>query len=88
MGKPDGLSTRLGEAKSGMDAYFFYKGQLLGHENDDVGEEKDVEDVESDGIDVATCEKKNRLWEVPQEHRLEVLRQHHDRQVAGHWGRH
>src|SRR5207302_1946127 len=27
-------------------------------------------------------------WVVPEEHRLDVLRQHHDSQVAGHWGRH
>ena len=25
---------------------------------------------------------------VPEEHRLEVLRQQHDSLVAGHWGRH
>ena len=25
---------------------------------------------------------------MPEEHRVEVLRQHHDSQVAGHWGRH
>ena len=87
MGKPNGLSGRSGEEKSGMDVHFFNKGQLLDLENDDVGE-KDVEDVELEEIDVATWEKKNGLWVVPQEHRLEVLRQHHDSQVAGHWGRH
>ena len=73
MGKPDGLCRSLGEEKSGMDAYFFDKGQLLDLENDNVGEEEDVEDVEVEGIDVATWEKKNGLWVVPQEHRLEVL---------------
>ena len=88
MGKPDGLSRRSGEGKSGMDAHFFDKGQLLDLENDDVGEEEDVEDVDLGGIDVATWEKRKGLSVVLQEHRLEVLRQHHDRQVAGHWGRH
>ena len=88
MGKPDGLSRRSGEEKSGMDAHFFNERQLLDLENDDVGEEKDAEDVELEGIYVATWEKKNGLWVVPQEHRLEVLRQHLDSQVAGYWGRH
>ena len=31
--------------------------------------------------------KKNGLWVVHQEQRLEVLWQHHDSQVAGHWGK-
>ena len=88
IGKPDGLSRRSGEEKSGMDAYFFDEGQLLDLENDDVGEEEDAEDVELAGSDVAIWGKKNGLWIVPQEHRLEVLRQHHDSQVAGHWRRH
>ena len=87
MGKPDGLSRRSGEEKSGMDAHLFDEGQLRDLENDDVGEEEDAEDVELEGIDVATWEKKTGLWVVPQEHRLEVLRPHHDWQVAGHWGR-
>ena len=88
MGKPDGLSRHSGEEKSGMDAHFFDKGQLLDLENDDVGEEEDTEDVELEGIDVATWEKKNGLWVVPPKHSLEVLRQHDDSQVAVHWGRH
>ena len=88
MGKPDGLSRRSGEETSGMDAHLFDEGQLLDPENDDVGEEEDVEDMELDGIDMGIWEKKNGLWVVQQEHRLEVLRQHHDSQVAGHWGRH
>ena len=37
---------------------------------------------------MATWEKKNGLWVVPQQHRLEGLRQHHDSPVAGHWGTH
>ena len=71
-----------------MDAHFFDEGQLMDLENDDAGEEEDTEDVELEGIDVATWEKKNGLWVVPQEYWLEVLRQHHDSQVARHWGRH
>ena len=67
-----------------MDAHFFDEEQLLNLENDDVGEEVDAEDVELEGIDVATWEKKNGLCVVLQEHRLEVRRQHHDSQLAGH----
>ena len=88
MGKPDALSRRSGEEKSGMDWHFFDEGQLLDLENDKIGEEEDAEDVELERIDVAAWEKKNGLWVVPREHRLEVLRQHHNSQVAGHWGRH
>ena len=88
MGKPDGLSRLSAEEKSGMDAHFFDKGQLLDLENDDVEEEEDAKDMELKGIAVVTWEKKNRLRVVPQQHRLEVLRQHHDSQVAGHGGRH
>ena len=88
MGKADGLSRRSGEEKSGMEARFFDKGQLLDLEEDDVAEREDADDVELEGIDVASWEKKDGLWVVPAEHRLEVLRQHHDSQVAGHWGRH
>ena len=73
MGKPDGLSRRSGKEKSGMEGHFFDEGELLDLENNDVGEEEDAEDVELDGIDVATWEKKNGIWVVPQEHRLEVL---------------
>ena len=61
MGKPDGLCRCSGEEKSGMDAHFFDEEQLLDLENDNVGEEEDAEDVELEGIDVATWEKKNGL---------------------------
>ena len=71
-----------------MDAHFFDEGQLLDLENDYAEEEEHAEDVELDGIDVATWEKKNGLWVVLQETRLEVLQQHHDSPVAGHWGTH
>ena len=61
IGKPDGLSRRSGEEKSGMDAHLFNKGQLLDLKNDDSGEEENAEDVELEGIDVATWEIKNGL---------------------------
>ena len=53
-GKPDGLSRRSGEQKSAMDTHFFNKGQLLDLEKDDIGKEKDAENMELEGIDVAT----------------------------------
>ena len=78
MGKPDGLSRRSGEEKSGMEAQFFNEGQLLDLEENNNDQEEDAEDVELEGIDVANWEKKHRLWVVPSEYKLEVLRQHHD----------
>jgi len=88
IGKADGLSRRSGEEKCGMEARFFIEGQLLDLEEDDAEERGDADDVELEAIDVASWEKKNGLWVVPEEHKLEVLRQHHDSQVAAHWGRH
>jgi len=88
MGKADSLSRHSGEEKSSMEARFFDEGQLLDLEEDDVEEKGDADDVELEAIDVASWEKQNGLWVVPEEHKLEVLRQHHDSQVAGHWGRH
>ena len=67
-----------------MDVHFFDKGQRLDLENDYIGEEEDLKDVEFEGIDVVTWKKKNRLWVGPQEHTLEVLTQYYDNQVAGH----
>ena len=88
MGKPDSLSRRSGEEKSRMKAQFFNEGQLLDLKENNNDQEEDAEDVELEGIDVANWEKKHGLWVVPSEYKLEVLRQHHDSQVAGHWGRH
>ena len=88
MRKPDGLFGRSVDEKSGIDAHFFQEKHLLELANDNIAEEEDAEDVELKGIDVATHEKKNELWVVPQERRLEVLRQHHNSHVAGQWGRH
>ena len=73
IGKPNELSRRLREEKSGMYAYFLDAGQLLDFENDDVGEEESAEGVGLQGINVARWEKKNGLCVVPQEHGLEVL---------------
>ena len=74
MGKLDGLLRHLEEDKSGMDTPFFNEGQLIDLENKDIGEEGGTENVELQGIHMTTWEKKNRLWVVPQEHRLEKLR--------------
>src|SRR5436853_7650755 len=84
MSKLDGLSRRSGEEKSGMEAQFFEEGQLLDLKEDNDEEEEDGEDVELEGTDVAGWGKRNGLWVFPEEHRLDVLRQHHDSQVAGH----
>ena len=61
MGKPDGLSRYLEEEKSEIDECVFDEGQLLNLENNDMGEEEDMADVELEGIDMTIQEKKNRL---------------------------
>ena len=61
MGKPDGLSRRLGKENSAIDIYFFNEGKLLDLENENVGEEEDMEDMEIKAIDVARYENKNGL---------------------------
>ena len=88
MGKLDGLSKRSGEETSGMEAKFFDKRQLMVLGEDENENEGEADDVELEGIDVAEWEKREGPWVVPEEHRVEVLRQHHDLQIAGHWGRH
>jgi len=84
MGKADGLSRCSGEEKSSMEARFFDKEQLLDLEENDVEERGNADDVELEAINVASWEKKNGLLVVPEEYGLEMLRQHHDSQVAGH----
>ena len=69
MDKPDGLSRRSEEQKSGKDINFFNQEQLLDLENDEVAEEQYAEDVEVEGFYVVTCEKKNGLCVVQQEYR-------------------
>ena len=73
IGKPDGLSRGSEEEKSGINAHFFDKKHLLDLKNDHIAEEADLEDMEIARIDVATLEKKNRLWVVLLVHRLKVL---------------
>ena len=82
MGKPDGLSRRSGEAKSGMSAKFFEAGQLLDLGQDENENESNADDIELEEIDVSKWNKHNGLCLVPEEHRLEVPRLHHNRQVA------
>jgi len=92
MGKPDGLSRRSEEEKSGMEAQFFNEGQLIDLEqyNDNaIGEGGTVaENVEMEGIDVARWEKRDELW-VPSPGGIPTrgAAPAHDSQVAGHWGR-
>ena len=73
MGKADGLSRRSVEEKSGMDAKFFEEGQLLDLGEDENDTEGNAEDIELEGIDVSKWHKRNGLWLVPVEYRLEVL---------------
>ena len=82
MCKPDGLARCSEEEKSEMEAYFFNEGQLLNLKNNYIRDEEDLEDVELEGIDIPTWKRKNWFSVVLQEHRLEVLRQHHDGPVV------
>ena len=70
-----------------MDANLFAEVQLLDLGEDENDTQLNVEDIELGRIDVSKCDKRNRLWLVLEEHRLEVLRQQNDSQVAGHCGR-
>ena len=54
MCKSDMQSRRSGLEKSGMDTFYFDEGQLLDNRNDDIGEKETSEDVDSEGIHVAT----------------------------------
>ena len=45
MCKSSGLSRRLGEEQSRIDAHFFDEEQLLDVQIEDIGEEEDAEDV-------------------------------------------
>ena len=85
--KPDGLSRHSGEQKSAMDAKFFEEGQVLDLEEDENDKEGNADDIELAVIDVSKWHKCNRLRLVAEEHRLEVVLQHHDSPVAGPWRR-
>lgn len=56
-----------------MDTYFIEKVVQINLENDDVGKEEYVEDIELGGIDVSTWQRVNNLCVIPREHRIEVL---------------
>ena len=88
IGQPDGLSRHSGEEKTAMDAMFLEEGLLLDMGEGENEHENNDENVEVEGIDVSKWHKRNGLCLDPEEHILQVLRQHHDGQVAGHWGRH
>ena len=68
MGKPDGLSRRSEEEKSGMEVKSFDEGQSTVLGEDENEKEGEVEDMELEGIDVAGGEKREGLWVVPEEH--------------------
>ena len=57
MGKPDGLSRRSGQEKSGMNAKFFEEGQLLDLGEDEHDNEGNADDIELEGIDVSKWDK-------------------------------
>ena len=61
-----------------MDAKFFEEGQLLDLVEDENDNEGNADDIKLDGIDVSKWDKRNGLWLIPGEYRLEILRQHHD----------
>ena len=88
MGKPDGQARCSVEENSGMAGKFLEVEYLLNLVEDEKYNAYNQDEIELDGIDVANCDKRKELWLVPEEHRVEVLRQHHDSQVAGHWRRH
>ena len=76
-----------GEEKSRVNTNFFHKGQQLELAKNVVGEKEHSADVELQEIDLVAWEKKTELWVVPQEIRLEVLRQNCDSRMAGQWER-
>ena len=51
--RENGQSTCSEKEKSGMDGHFVNKEQLMDLDNDNIKEEKDEEDLELEGIDVA-----------------------------------
>ena len=75
MSQPDALCTCFREAKSEIDVYVFKEAQLLDRNNNNMCEEENPKDMEPEGIDMARWEKKIVLYMVPQEYRLELLRQ-------------
>ena len=82
MGKVDVLSRLSAQEESRMDAKFFEKGQLLKVEENEKDDKGTADDIELNGIDISKWDKHKGLWLVPEGHRLELLRQHYDRQLA------
>ena len=88
IGKSDSTCRISMEEKCGLHANFFDEEQLQDLEKNNVRKEEDAENLELARTEMATWEKKYGLWVVLQEHRLEVLYQHHARSVTGPCGRH
>ena len=51
---------------------------------DENKDDYEAGDVELDEIDIAGWEKREGWWVVLEEHRVEVLRQYQDSQIASH----
>ena len=71
-----------------MNVKFFEAGQLLYLGEDDNNNKGNAEDIKLEGIDVSKWDKRNGLWLVPEECRLEVLPQHYDNQLCAYYERH
>ena len=77
MGKPDALTCRSGDEKSGVEEKMFKEGQLH------LTEAEGVPDVQLDGIDCAAWKRDgDGLLKVLGEHKKEVLIQWHGSKVA------
>ena len=61
MVKPNSLSRYLVKEKSRIYAQFFDEVQLLDQDNDDVGDDENVEDMQIKEIDMVTRERKDGL---------------------------
>src|SRR5258705_8847867 len=82
MGKPNTLTRRSGNERSGAEERIFKPGQLL------LLDVEPIEDIDIEGIDCAQWKKDSAgLLVVPNEHINNILRQCHDSKAAGHWGR-
>ena len=84
MGKPDALTCRTGDEKSGLEERMFKQNQLLALDGINA---EDVLDVHLEGINCSSWERSpTGLLIVPQQYRMEILRQCQDSKVVGHWG--
>ena len=69
MGKPDALTCRTREEKSGAEERIFNEGQLQVLAMDGI-EAEQVEDIQLDGIDCVGWERDSSgLLKVPEEHK-------------------